>query len=93
MEEQSWRTEELTLKIGEDDIYGVMCLPDVEKETYPTVILSHGFGGTADICKPYAEIFAANGYACYAPDFRGGGNESRSSGSTTEMSVLTGRRI
>ena len=87
--ERAYRAEELTLKIGDDDIYGVMYLPLEEKETYPTVILSHGFGGTADTCKPYCEIFAANGYACYALDFRGGGNNSRSSGSTTEMSVLT----
>ena len=89
MKKRSYRIEKLTLKVGGDDIYGVMCLPNVEKETYPAVILSHGFGSNAESCKPYAKIFAANGYAAYAFDFRGGGADSRSSGATTEMSVLT----
>ena len=84
MKKRSYRIEKLTLKVGDDDIYGIMCLPNTEKETYPAVILSHGFGSNAESCKPYAEIFAA-----YAFDFRGGGADSRSSGVTTEMSVLT----
>ena len=89
MKKRSYRIEKLTLKVGDDDIYGVMCLPNAEKKTYPAVILSHGFGSNAESCKPYAKIFAANGYAAYAFDFRGGGVDSRSSGTTTEMSVLT----
>lgn len=89
VEQEAWRMEELPLKIGDDDIYGVMYLPVEEKEAYPTVILSHGFGGSTANCEPYAEIFAANGYACYVLEFRGGGPNSRSSRTMTEMSVLT----
>ena len=89
MQTQSFHTEELILKNGEDDIYGVMYLPDGEKDVWPTVILSHGFGGSTANCEPYAEIFAANGFACYVLEFRGGGPNSRSSGVMTEMSVLT----
>ncbi|MBQ9348333.1 MAG: alpha/beta hydrolase [Oscillibacter sp.] len=89
VEQEAWRMEELPLKIGDDDIYGVMYLPIEEKEAYPTVILSHGFGGSTANCEPYAKIFAANGYACYVLEFRGGGPNSRSSRTMTEMSVLT----
>lgn len=89
MEQASFRTEELILKNGDDDIYGIMYLPLAERDAYPTVILSHGFGGSTANCEPYAQIFAANGFACYAFEFRGGGPNSRSSGDMTEMSVLT----
>ena len=47
MKKRSYRMEKLTLKVDGDDIYGVMCLPNEERETYPTVILSHGFGSNA----------------------------------------------
>ena len=89
VEQKPYRTEELILKNGEDDIFGIMYLPVSVRNIYPTVILSHGFGGSTANCEPYAEIFAANGFACYVLEFRGGGPNSRSSGDMTEMSVLT----
>ncbi|MCQ2442566.1 MAG: alpha/beta fold hydrolase [Oscillospiraceae bacterium] len=84
------RIEELwtTSKSGKK-IYGMMYLPAEEKETYPTVILSHGFGGTNVDNKLYAKDFVKEGYACYAFDYCGGGRGSQSEGEMTEMSVLT----
>ena len=86
---EAFRSEELPLKSGDGDIYGILYMPVEQKETYPTIIMSHGFGGNYTNCEPYAQIFASNGYACYAYDFQGGGEESRSSGTMQEMSVLT----
>ena len=86
---RAFRVEELPLKNGERDIYGILYRPVGRKRRWPTVILSHGYGGSAANCVPYAEIFAAHGFACYAFDFCGGGPASRSSGQMIEMSVLT----
>ena len=83
------RTEELVLKNGEDNIFGMLYLPAEEKNTYPTVILSHGFGVNYRRVEEYARMFAKQGIAAYAFDFRGGGRASKSDGDMTQMSVLT----
>lgn len=83
------RTEEISFKNGEKNIYGMMYLPAVEEEKYPTVIMTHGFGGMYSDNEIYAKKLAAEGYACYAFDFCGGGRGSKSGGDMTEMSVLT----
>ena len=80
--------EELVLKSGDKDVYGVMYRPDwVEKA--PLVIVSHGFGGSYMFGKGYADALAPLGYAVYCYDFCGGSNFSKSGGSTTEMSIFT----
>ena len=84
-----FKTKEFVLRDGRRSICGVMYRPVGAKGRLPAVVLSHGYGGNMGNCAPYAEIFAANGFACCAFDFRGGGANSRSSGATTEMSVLT----
>ena len=55
----------------------------------PAVIFSHGFGGSYRAGTSYAEKLAQNGYVVYCFDFCGGSPESRSDGSTLEMSVFT----
>ncbi len=87
--EYSFRTEEMWLTNDDKNIYGIMYLPEEEAESYPTVILSHGFGGNVNNTIKYAEIFADQGYAAYVFDFCGGGEKSQSDGETTEMTVLT----
>lgn len=72
-------------------IYGNLYLPQTDDQTYPTVIMAHGFGGTYSYMAPYAEILAANGIASYVFDFCGGSRQSRSDGDMLEMSVLTER--
>lgn len=83
------RTEELWLESGGKKVYGKMYLPGDEKDSYPTVILSHGFNSSSVLNEGYAESFAKNGYAAYIFDFCGGGPGTKSDGATTEMSVLT----
>ena len=69
-------------------IYGRLYLPcGVEKPRL--AIYAHEIGCTHSRARPYAEHLAAEGVALYAPDFRGGGDHSRSEGSTLDMSVMT----
>ena len=53
------------------------------------MIYSHGLGVTLESGEDYAKYFAKKGVAVYLFDFCGGSSESRSSGKTTEMSVMT----
>ena len=83
------RVEELWLESEGKKIYGKMYLPGEEKDSYPTVILSHGFNSSSMLNEGYAESFAKQGYAAYLFDFCGGSPSTKSDGATTEMSVLT----
>lgn len=76
------------IKSGEKTIYGRIYRPS-KKGKLPVVIYAHGLGGSLESGEAYAEYFAKKGMAVYAFDFCGGGNGSRSTGKTTQMSVLT----
>lgn len=86
--EGEYRVEEFSLERDGKRIYGELYLPD-GNSPFPLVILSHGYGGNLNGMRPYAELFARNGLAAYLFDFMGGGYESQSDGTMTEMSVLT----
>lgn len=83
------RTQELSCENAGKHIYGVMYLPDGKTGKLPTVIFSHGYGGTNASGASYARALAEHGYACYCFDFCGGSRASRSDGKTTEMSIFT----
>ncbi|MBR2684196.1 MAG: alpha/beta fold hydrolase, partial [Atopobiaceae bacterium] len=76
-------------------IYGEVFLPaSAEKsadtgEAFPTVILVHGLGSDTTHMEPYARLLAQHGFVAYAFDFCGGGLETKSDGSTLEMTVMT----
>lgn len=73
------------------DIYGVIYIyiPQNAGEKMPTVIFSHGFGGTHIVGTQYAQALARQGYVVYCFDFCGGSPSSQSDGSTLEMSLFT----
>ncbi len=83
------RERVLTVKNGEKTIYGMLYLPNEEKDRYPVVIMSHGFNGTHTAAAPHVVSITGAGYALYAFDFCGGGLESKSDGEMTSMTVLT----
>lgn len=83
------RSEELWLESEGKKVYGKMYLPGEEKDSYPLVILSHGFNSSSMLNEGYAESFAKEGYAAYVFDFCGGSPSSKSEGEVTDMSVLT----
>jgi len=55
----------------------------------PLVIMAHGYNGTYREPQPFAETMAMRGVTSYIFDFCGGGNNSKSDGVTTEMTVFT----
>lgn len=83
------RTQELSCNNDGKSIYGVVYLPEGKTGKQPTVIYSHGFGGTNATGTSYARALAERGYVCYCFDFCGGSSASRSDGRTTEMSIFT----
>ncbi len=58
-------------------------------DKYPTIILSHGFGGTMEKMKRYGRRLTEKGYASICFDFCGGSVLSQSDGSPKDMTVLT----
>ena len=84
-----YETQELWIQEDGRQIYGIIYIPQEAGEKMPAVIFSHGFGGSYRAGASYAEKLAQNGYVVYCFDFCGGSPESRSDGSTLEMSVFT----
>ena len=75
---------------GKKTIYGKIFLPKSnKKKKLPTVIYSHGFGGSYEYGVNCAKALAKKGYAVYCFDFCGGSPDSRSSGSALDMSIVT----
>ncbi len=81
--------EELYADREGNDIYGVVYIPEGLETPAPTVIYSHGLGGSHQYGSQYAEALASKGYVVYCFDFCGGSPGSRSDGSPLDMSVFT----
>lgn len=84
-----YQAEELYASRDGKQIYGVIYIPQNAGKQMPAIIYSHGFGGSHQYGTQYAEAMAARGYVVYCFDFCGGSSESRSDGSTLEMSLFT----
>ena len=84
-----YETEEISVKNGDKNIYGVLYRPKTESTNVPLVIYSHGLGGTHIYGTDYAQNLATYGIATYCFDFCGGSSSSRSDEETTDMSILT----
>lgn len=87
----SFTVQEYCLKPEGRNIYGELYTPDDETSD-SLVIMSHGYNCTSESMKPDAERLASLGIYVYAYDFCGGGRGSKSSGKSTEMSILTEQR-
>ncbi len=84
----TYSVEEISVKSGENNIWGQLYIPDGVKKA-PLVVFSHGFGATYMSGVPYAEALAPKGYAVCCYDFCGGSVWSRSEGKTSDMSIFT----
>lgn len=82
-------TKEIYTQNNGQNIYGIAYVPKNVENKVPTVIISHGYGGTSDTNAIYARSLASHGIAAYCFDFRGGSPSSRSDGKTTDMTVFT----
>lgn len=84
-----YETQELSAWRDEEQIYGVVYIPQTQEEQMPAVIYAHGYGVTHQNGIQYAEKLAERGFVVYCFDFCGGSTESKSDGSPLEMSILT----
>ncbi len=78
-----------TVKRDGFTIQGEIYLPEDTRSRYPIVVMAHGFGGSREDTRPYAEILVKEGIGCYIFDFCGGGLSSKSDGRMLDMSVVT----
>ncbi len=83
-----FETKEMRIPRGANQIFATLYLPQTD-EKCPAVIMSHGYGGSGRDFTMEGSYFASHGYVALAFDFCGGTPTSRSSGKTSEMSVLT----
>ncbi len=81
--------EELSFFDGHDRIRGTVYKPQDTTGRKPVLIYSHGLGQTGAEADGICRLAAGKGYVAYNFDFRGGGPSSRSSGETTQMSLMT----
>jgi len=86
-----YTTEELhvTDKENNKDIYGLITKPKNNKSKNPLLICSHGFNGNEKIYEDLLAKLAPLGYNIYHFHFCGGSIASKSTGSTTDMSIFT----
>lgn len=84
-----YETYEMYAQRDENQIYGVIYVPQNAGDEMPAVIFSYGFGGNYQVGAQYARAPAEQGVVAYCFDFCGGSPGSRSDGSTLEMSIFT----
>ncbi len=83
-----FETKEIRIPHGAEQIFATLYLPQADGKC-PAVIMSHGYGGSYRDFILEGTYFASHGYVALSFDFCGGTPTSRSSGKTSEMSVLT----
>lgn len=81
------KVKDIIIKANGRNISGRTYLPLADK--FPVVIISHGFNGSCDDFKEYAEILVKNEIGVLTYDFCGGSLRSKSDWSTTDMTVFT----
>lgn len=79
---------EMIVKNNSNSIYGKLYTPK-KNGVCPTVILSHGYNGCNEDFTDACIFLAKNGFNAYAYDFCGGSVRSKSSGSSTDMTIFT----
>lgn len=82
-----YQADEMIITVPKGNIYGKAFMPEETEGKIPAVILSHGYNSSHEDVSDLAAALAERGVFAYAYDFRGGSLSSKSSGSTTEMSV------
>lgn len=83
----SYKTNEKILNFDGKTIYGVEYLPQEINAKIPAVIMSHGYNGSHEHMDKIGPLMAQQGIYVYCYDFCGGGLASKSSGSSTQMSI------
>ncbi len=79
---------ELWIPNGENRIYGRLYNP-VSEGKVPAIILGHGYNGSFSDWTNECRYYAEHGFAAYAYDFCGGSVNGKSTGKTTDMTILS----
>ena len=79
--------EDLWIKNGERDIYGIVAAP-ADGNSKGVAIISHGFNGTHNFANDYIDTLNGLGYTVYSFDYPCGSIHSRSDNNTVNMSIL-----
>ncbi len=82
------KTKEYAIPLGEKTIFGRIWYP-VTDERRPAIILSHGYNGCHTDFDTECAFFARHGIIAYSFDFCGGSTRSRSTGKSTDMTLLS----
>ena len=82
------KDRELIIPNGSRSVFGKLYTP-AEPGRYPAIIFSHGYNGTNRDWTGECGYYASHGYIAYAFDFCGGSAGSRSSGSSTDMTITS----
>ncbi|MCQ2236093.1 MAG: alpha/beta hydrolase [Bacteroidales bacterium] len=89
-ENDPYRVEELCVKTRNgQNIWGQLYIPNIDKKPIPMIVMAHGFNSSHGEPKEFAISMAMNGVASYIFDFIGGGNNCKSDGKTTDMTIFT----
>lgn len=81
------KTEEVWIRNGNRNIYGVLSRPGRQKGKAPLLIVSHGFNGSYQWGMNYFPLLNEMGYQCYTFDFGCGSLGSKTDNNTMNMSV------
>ena len=81
--------EKIQLNKGDEKIFGTLCLPKLDVESFPVFILAHGFGVNHKSMIKYSRMLAKKGFASVTFDFVGGSSAAYSDGDMEDMSVIT----
>ncbi len=84
----SFEEKEIWVHKGEKKIYGRAFIPEADGP-FPLVIYLHELLHNCSTGEYYAKVLASHGLAAYIFDFCGGGDDTKSDGKLTEMSVMT----
>ncbi len=85
-----YKKEQMNCTRGDLAIHCVRYEPEDGKNSHPTVILSHEFGGNTHTLRRYAMEYVDRGYLAVSFDFCGSGS-GKSEGDSRRMSVVTER--
>ncbi|MDO4462550.1 MAG: alpha/beta hydrolase [Bacteroidia bacterium] len=90
IENEPYRVEELCIKTRNGkNIWGELYIPNTDQRPIPTIVMAHGYNSSHGEPKEFAITMAMNGVASYIFDFVGGGNNCKSDGKTTDMTIFT----
>ena len=79
---------ELKIPNGSRTVYGNLYAPTASGK-YPAMIVSHGYNDTNEYFAKECSYIAQHGYVAYAFDFCGGSVNSKSTGSSTDMTITS----